>query len=141
MYRKTFLILIFALLLSACGASQPATEITVEVTDFAYTPFSITIPVNQPVVLTINNQGAIEHDFVVEEIDVTDIHAQDESSGGHHMQGMDAAAYDLHVAIGAGQTNVLEFTALKPGTYRIFCSIQGHVEAGMVGELIVAAES
>lgn len=140
MLHKKIIVGILVLLLSACaGASKPATAITVELTDFSYTPSSITVPVGQPVVLTINNIGQIEHDFVVEKIEVTDVVAQD-SGSEHHMQGMEGTSYDLHVATGAGQTNSLQFTALEPGTYRIFCSIQGHIEAGMIGELIVVSE-
>jgi len=128
----------FALLLSACaGASKPATEITMELTDFSYTPLSITIPVGQPVVLTINNNGQVVHDFVVEKIEVTDVVAQDSGSGEHDMPGMGESLYDLHVSTGAGQTNALQFTALEPGTYKIFCSVEGHIEAGMIGELVV----
>ncbi|MBC7876449.1 MAG: cupredoxin domain-containing protein [Anaerolineales bacterium] len=141
MLHKIIALGMFALLLSACaGASKPATEITLELTDFSYTPSSLTIPVDQPVLLTINNTGLVEHDFVVEKIDVTDVVAQD-SGSEHHMQGMEeGASYDLHVATGAGQTNTLQFTALEPGTYKIFCSVQGHIEAGMIGELIVVSE-
>jgi uncharacterized cupredoxin-like copper-binding protein len=136
MFRKISPILVFAILLFAC-APQAATEITVELTDFTYTPSSITIPAGQPVVLTINNTGLVEHDFVVEKINISDVVVQDDSVGGHHAHG-DAPAYDLHVSTGAGQTNVLQFTALEPGTYKIFCSVAGHIEAGMLGELIVA---
>jgi uncharacterized cupredoxin-like copper-binding protein len=136
MHKRAFLVAILAISLFGC-ASQPATEITVELADFTYAPSSITIPVGQPVVLTINNTGLVEHDFVVEEIDVTDVVVQDESTGVHHMHG-NAPTYDLHVSTGAGQTNVLQFTALEPGTYKVFCSVEGHIEAGMLGELIVA---
>jgi uncharacterized cupredoxin-like copper-binding protein len=140
MHKKVSLILVFATLLYGCaGVSQPATKITVELTDFTYTPSSITIPADQPVVLTIDNTGLVEHDFVVEKIDVTSVVAQD-SGSEHHMQGMDGTSYALHVSTGAGETNTLQFTALEPGTYKIFCSVEGHIEAGMIGELIVAAE-
>jgi uncharacterized cupredoxin-like copper-binding protein len=135
MYKTVFLVAAVTISLFGC-APQPATEITVELADFTYAPSSITIPVRQPVILTINNTGLVEHDFVVEKIDVTDVQVQDDSTGGHHMHG-DAPAYDLHVSTGAGQTNVLQFTALEPGTYRVFCSVEGHIEAGMLGELIV----
>src|SRR5689334_25266933 len=116
MYRKATFILAFALLLCACGG--PKTEVTIVFTDFQYAPSTITVPVGQPITFTLKNEGAVEHDFVVEDIDVTDVHVQDESTGGHHMEGM--TDYDLHVATPAGGSNVLQFTALEPGTYRIF---------------------
>jgi len=140
MLLKKMMTGVLALLLSACaGASKPATEITVELTDFSYSPSSVTIPVGQPVALTINNAGLVEHDFVVEKIDVTDVVSQG-GAGEHEMQGMGASSYDLHVSTSAGGTSTLKFTASEPGTYKIFCSVEGHIEAGMIGELIVAAE-
>jgi uncharacterized cupredoxin-like copper-binding protein len=133
MIKKTIFILAFVL--AACQA-QPSTDITVVLTDFAYAPTSIVIPAGQPVRLTMENEGAIEHDFVVEQIDVQGVSAADDSVGAHHGHG-DMPEYDLHIATAAGRTNVLEFTALTPGTYRVFCSIEGHIEAGMIAELIV----
>ncbi len=38
-----------------------------------------------------------------------------------------------------GQTNTIEFTPTKPGTYEFFCTVAGHKEAGMVGTLVVKA--
>jgi uncharacterized cupredoxin-like copper-binding protein len=134
MIHKTISILALTLALTGCGT--PSTNVTVHMTDFAYTPNTIVVPVGQPIRLTMENEGAIEHDFVVEQIDVKDVSAADDSMGAHHGHD-DMPEYDLHVSTGAGQANVLEFTALKPGTYRIFCSIEGHIEAGMLAELIV----
>lgn len=140
MSRTLFLILISTVLLTACaGASQPRTEIAVEATDFTYSPAAITIPAGQPVTLTLNNTGAVEHDFVVEKINVTDVEASDTGPAAHHQMG-DAPEYDLHFFAKSGETATLYFTALESGTYEIFCSIQGHKEAGMVGQLIVAAQ-
>ena len=139
MLRKMFFVLILAILLTGCagaGVSQAATEIMVEATDFAYNPVSVTIPAGQPVTLTLNNTGAVEHDFVVDKINVTDVEASDTGPAAHHQMG-DAPEYDLHFFARAGDTAVLKFTALEPGTYEIFCSIEGHKEAGMIGKLIV----
>jgi uncharacterized cupredoxin-like copper-binding protein len=140
MSRALFFMLISTVLLTACAeASQPKTEIAVEATDFSYSPAAITIPAGQPVTLTLNNTGAVEHDFVVEKINVTDVEASDTGPAAHHQMG-DAPEYDLHFFAKSGETATLYFTALEPGTYEIFCSIQGHKEAGMVGQLIVAAQ-
>jgi len=136
MYKKVLPVAIVTLLLFGC-APQPATAITVTMTDFAYSPSTVTVPAGQPVVLTIKNDGQIEHDFVVEKINVTSVSVEGSGVGGHHMSG-DHIDYDLHVSTSAGGTSILKFSADEPGTYRIFCSIAGHIEAGMLGELIVA---
>jgi uncharacterized cupredoxin-like copper-binding protein len=139
MFRKTFFLLLPAILLAACSgasASQPATEIIVEASDFAYNPASITVPAGQPVTLTLKNAGAVEHDFVVDTIQVTDVEASESGPAEHHQ--MDEPEYDLHFFARAGESAVLKFTALEPGTYEIFCSIEGHKEAGMIGKLIVS---
>jgi uncharacterized cupredoxin-like copper-binding protein len=140
MSGKIFVITAVTILLTACAAtSQPATEITVEATDFAYNPVSITVPAGQPVTLTLTNTGKVEHDFVIDKINVTDVEASDTGPAAHHQMG-DMPEYDLHFFAKAGDTSVLNFTALEPGTYEIFCSIEGHKEAGMIGELVVAAQ-
>ena len=139
MYKKVFFGFALILLVSACGGtSQPSTEIAVEATDFAYSPLSITIPAGQPITLTLKNSGKVEHDFVIDKINVTDVASSDSGPAEHHQ--MHQPEYDLHFFARAGESSTLEFTALEPGTYEIFCSIEGHKEAGMIGKLIVAAQ-
>ena len=140
MYRKVFLILVLAIPLAGCaGSSQPSTELLLEATDFAYSSPSITVPAGQAITLSMKNMGAVEHDFVIEKINVTDVQASDSGPAAHHQMG-DAPEYDLHFFARAGETETLQFTALEPGTYEIFCSIEGHREAGMIGELIVVSD-
>ena len=137
MFYKKIVLAISVLFLSACASnSAPATEITIIMNEFLYAPASITIPVNQPVILTLENNGAQEHDFVIENIDVVSVIAEGGSTGQHHMT-TDASEYDLHISTAVGSTSTLSFTATQPGTYKILCSIQGHEVAGMIGELIV----
>lgn len=137
MMRKILLLSALALLLAACGgnAEAGATAITVKVSEFAFDPNPITVSSGAPVELTLVNEGAVEHDFVVEVIPVEDVTTEGgmgehEMSGGHEEP-------DLHVATAAGGTSVLRFTPTEPGTYQIICSVPGHKEAGMIGELIV----
>lgn len=140
MSGKIFVITVVTILLTACAAtSQSGTEITVEADDFTYRPVSLTVPVGQPVTLTLKNTGAVEHDFVIEKIKVTDVEASDSGPAAHHQTGHEPE-YDLHFFAKAGETETLRFTALEPGTYEIFCSLEGHKEAGMIGELMVAAQ-
>lgn len=135
---KKLLLVVSAIVLAACsaGPSKPSTEVTVEMSDFAYSPVSLTVPAGQPVEFTLKNVGNIEHDFVVEEIDATTDLVQDSGSEMHHAHG-EEQKYDLHVSAGAGDTSVFQLTVAKPGTYEIFCSVEGHKEAGMIGKLNV----
>ena len=137
MSKKLFVVLAVTLLLTACGGSaQPAKEITLDASDFAYSPLSVTVPAGEPVMLTLKNSGAVEHDFVIEKIDASVEMIEDSGSDTHHMHGTEAS-YDLHFSAQPGETSVIQFTVSEPGTYTFFCSVQGHKEAGMVGELIV----
>ncbi len=140
MFYKKIVLAISVLFLSACGSSNaiPATEIKVDMNEFLYAPAEITVPAGVPVVLTLTNSGAQEHDFVVEEIKVENVSAEGDTPG-EHAHGAEAN-YDLHIVTAAGGTSTLSFTATEPGTYKIFCSIQGHEVAGMVGELIVVSQ-
>jgi uncharacterized cupredoxin-like copper-binding protein len=143
MLKRMFFTLVLTVLLTGCagaGVSQAgATELTVEATDFAYNPASITVPVGQPVTLTLKNTGKVEHDFVVDKINVTDVEASDSGPAMHHQMG-GTAEYDLHFFARAGDTETLQFTALESGTYEIYCTIEGHKEAGMIGKLIVVEQ-
>lgn len=142
MLRKIFFTFILAIFLTACGAAAPtkaSADITIEATDFAYTPSTFTVPAGQPVTITLVNLGKVEHDFVIEKIEVKDVTASDSGMAEHH-QMSDMPDYALHFFAKAGDRATLQFTALETGTYEIFCSIQGHKEAGMIGQLIVTAE-
>jgi uncharacterized cupredoxin-like copper-binding protein len=140
MLKKFLLVVVSFSVLAACSANpvKPATDVTVEMTDFAYSPAAITVPAGQPVTFTLENAGNIEHDFVVERIDATTDLVQDSGSEAHHAHGQEQN-YDLHVSAGVGETSVFQLTVSDPGTYKVFCSVEGHEAAGMVGELIVVA--
>ena len=139
MLRKIFFVFIGAIWLMGCStSSQPATEITLEAKDLAYEPLSITVPVSQPVTLKIKNNGQVEHDFVIQKINVTNVVKQD--SGMDMSHDMDDEEYDLHISVLPGESSTITFTPTLAGTYQYFCTVAGHKEAGMVGELIVTAQ-
>lgn len=140
MLSKLLNVIAFALLLTACsGTSQHSTEITLDAADFSYTPASVTVPAGEPVTLTLKNLSVVEHDFVIEKIDVKSVITKDTGSKAHHAHG-EQLDVDLHLSAQPGETSVIEFTVSEPGTYTFFCSVAGHKEAGMSGELVVVAQ-
>jgi uncharacterized cupredoxin-like copper-binding protein len=127
-----------AVVLAGCSAAREVQSVTVQAQDLAFSPTSITVTAGQPVVLTLENSGALEHDLSILEFPVE---GQAQQSGGsdHSAEHGDAEGPDLHVSALAGQSVTLEFTPSKPGTYEFWCMVAGHKEAGMTGTLIVQA--
>ncbi|GAB4498559.1 MAG: hypothetical protein OHK003_11230 [Anaerolineales bacterium] len=135
MLFKKVLPIVLAVFLSACAGGAAPTKVTVTMKEFGFEPNVIHATADLPVELTLVNEGAIEHDFVIEVIPVTDVSSS--NSGDHHMSTDEHSEYDLHTSTSAGETSTLTFTPTEPGTYQIICSVPGHKDAGMTGELIV----
>ena len=132
--------LIVGLTVAACaGQSNPQaeTQISLEVSDFKFTPNNLELTAGQPVKLTLHNASVLEHDFSIVEIPL--VGTAEETGGMEHAMGDAAAEPELHVAVGGGQRASLELTATKPGTYDFWCTVSGHKEAGMTGTLVVLA--
>lgn len=92
---------------AAAGAS-----FEVHTVDISYDPKELTVPANTDVTITIINDGALQHDFHIDELGV---------------------ASDL---LNGGESTTVTLNA-APGTYEYYCSVTGHREAGMVGTLTV----
>jgi uncharacterized cupredoxin-like copper-binding protein len=136
MLKKIIPLVVLAVVLTACGGATPSTNLTLELSDFAYDQTSITIPAGQPVQITLVNKGLVEHDFVIEQIDADVVLKQDSGTEAHQMHGQEEE-FAVHASAQTGETTILEITVYEAGTYEIFCSVEGHKEAGMISELIV----
>jgi uncharacterized cupredoxin-like copper-binding protein len=144
MSRLFRLSLAFAVMivLAACGSTSaaPSTPQSFAVTakEFGFAPAQLTVTAGQPVELSFQNTGAVEHDWSVREIDLTGNPTATGETGGGHMSDMHDAP-KLHVAAGPAGQGKLTFTPSKAGTYEFFCTVAGHKQAGMVGTLTVKA--
>lgn len=123
-------VLAFTLVAAACssdgggedtgGSGEPAapTSLAVSLTDFALNPDRLTATAGQGLVFDVSNDGQSPHTFAV-----------DTGNGVKETP-----------EISAGSTSTLTVPALEPGDYRIFCTIAGHEDLGMVGTLTVSAD-
>ena len=95
------------------GSAVPEGARTIAVTGdgFRFNPGTITVQQGEPVAVELTAKD-VEHDLVVEDL-------------------------GLHVHAGAGETTRGGMTADKTGRFAIVCTVSGHKEAGMVGELVV----
>ena len=98
----------------APAAPGQAQQIKLVATDIKFDQKEIKVAAGQPVEMTLENKGVLEHDFTIQN-----------------------PAFQIKAA--GGQTARGTFTPTKEGTYDFFCSIPGHREAGMAGKLIVGS--
>jgi FtsP/CotA-like multicopper oxidase with cupredoxin domain len=105
----------------AAGASEPQAagapaNIAVVLSDFAIQPDLISAVPGQPLVFDVANNGNAPHTFAV-----------DTGTGVEATQELQP-----------GQTATLQVPALDAGDYKIYCTVSGHEDLGMVGSLAVS---
>ena len=113
-----------------------ARAIIVTATEFSFGPSEIHVKVGETVKLVLQNEGAILHDISSMQF-VGDADAVG-GGGDHHattMADMDGMAF--HVSAQSHESGELLFTATEPGRYKLFCSVPGHEQLGMVATLVV----
>jgi uncharacterized cupredoxin-like copper-binding protein len=134
MRKKPFipaLCLALAILLTACGAGGASTTLNVTLTDFQFSPSAFTVPAGQEITVDAANTGAVIHNFIIMNLGT--------STGTEYTSEDDVNAY-WKLEIPAGGSTTASFTApTEPGEYEVVCSTPGHLQAGMVGKLIVVA--
>ena len=91
-----------------------AVAATVDLSEFALSPASVTVPAGGS--LAVTNSGSTPHNLSV--------------------SGADIATTDLS----AGDSETLDLSGLAPGTYDLLCTIPGHADSGMTGTLTVTGE-
>jgi len=125
-------IVVLSLALSSCGGGGPTTTIDVNMTDFHFEPAEFTVPAGQEITVNATNNGAVEHEYVIFNFGET---------AGDTFGDEDEDNIYWEVEVQPGQSATSTFTApSEPGEYYVTCGIEGHLEAGMVGKLIVVAE-
>ena len=114
-------------------ASQATRTIAVSMTDaMRFEPSEIRVRAGETVRIVVANAGKLRHEFVLGTMEELREHAQmmrKFPSMEHHEPHM------ASVAPGGKATIVWRFT--KPGTFHFACLEPGHLEAGMVGKVVV----
>ncbi|MEX0896240.1 MAG: cupredoxin domain-containing protein [Patescibacteria group bacterium] len=86
--------------------------ITIEAGSYYYEPAEIRVQQGETVRLELTSSDMV-HNLIIDELDIS------------------------IPMTNAGETNSVEFTADQPGTYTYFCGVDGHREAGQIGQLII----
>ena len=111
-FRKARILVPFALVAAACSSAPPPLELTITATEIAYDTSRISAQVGQTVNINFVNDGALEHNFLID-------------------------AFGLDNLLESGESDLISFTPQEPGTYEFYCDVAGHLDAGMKGTLTV----
>jgi uncharacterized cupredoxin-like copper-binding protein len=141
--RRLMFTVLLILLLSACGgnttqqeAVTEAQQIDLVAEDIKYDKGEFQGVEGQPIEVHFTNEGALAHDFTIDEIPL-----QPEAGAGEHSEhGSEAhsSEADVHLHLESGEEGTITFTPSEAGTYTYYCTVSGHREAGMEGTLTIA---
>ena len=95
------------------GEAPPGPTINLVGKEFSFDPAKLTLKAGEASTIVLKNTGSIEHDFTVED-----------------------PGFKLTVPGNNTREKVLKID--KPGNYQFYCSVAGHKDAGMKGELTVS---
>jgi len=140
-------ILVLALLTSACGSRPAAAEVVpVELTEFAIHSPTSTFKVGTRYRFVISNPGAINHEFVLvaegeeHRMPAEGEHGHSSAEGDHGHEQEHGAGGMLHVSesqLTPGASVTIEYTFTEPGEYEFGCYLPGHYAAGMYTKINV----
>ncbi len=125
------LMLLFGLLLTACGSPASASgsnSINMTISEFKFEPSSFTVSAGKQVTVNLKNSGTVPHTFTLMSKPVN---------------GAFSSADQANVLFDSGQiqpgaSKTVTFTApTSPGTYEYVCTVPGHLDSGMKGEMTV----
>lgn len=150
MKRIVLYLLIVVTLLAACQAEEPTpvpdvVGVTITTDDIHYDTETIEVEAGDVLVITLINEGAVEHDLVIDELPMAappHVHEMDEAGSEHdhdEENRMAAGEPALHMAATPGTISTATLTPTEPGSYPYYCTVAGHREAGMEGVLVVNA--
>ena len=98
--------------------------IVIKETEFKLSPSSVTLSKPGTYKFKTENKGTTQHSLEIE-------------GKGVKSEGSEEGEAALEQALNPGQSGVLTVTFQKPGTYEMYCPVDGHEQEGMKGEVVV----
>lgn len=97
---------------SSAAAMSDVKEIKVTATDFVFTPASLSVKKGDKVKMVLQNDGKYPHNLIIDELGVAS------------------------KTIKAGESDSVEVTVSKTGTFAMYCSVDAHRQKGMEGKFL-----
>lgn len=100
------------LILVGCSSEPKTQKVNLTAEDIKWDLSEINAEVGQTVEITITNGGALDHNFVIEDLGIA-------------------------IELAPGGSEVVTFVVTEAGTLEFICNVPGHQEAGMVGTITI----
>jgi plastocyanin len=100
--------------------------IVIKETEYKLSPSTVTLSKPGTYAFKADDDGSTQHSLEIEGEGV-------KSEGG----GDEGGEAQLEQALNPGQSGVLMVSFRKPGTYEMYCPVDGHKQMGMKGEVVV----
>lgn len=130
-YRHWFALagLLVVLLGAGCGSSG-RDRVSINMREFSFSPDGFTVPAGAEVTITLNNLGALDHNFHIME---SGSEVEDKWEEGDEAN----ALLNQEVIDGGDSVEITFIAPEKPGVYQFLCSVPAHFQQGMAGSMTV----
>jgi len=98
--------------------------VVIKETEFKLSPSSVTLSKPGTYTFRAENKGSAQHSLEIE-------------GKGVKSEGSEGGEAKLKQVLNPGQSGVLTVTFQRPGTYEMYCPVDGHEQEGMKGEVVV----
>lgn len=136
--RRLRLALIVGILMvigAACSSDGATTTLDVTLDSFKFEGSSWEVPAGEEITITLTNEAAIDHEWVILRPGVT-ISSEDDLPATEEELLANFVYWEEEVE--GGDTQTFTFTAPAVGTYQVICAIEDHFNSGMEGTLTVS---
>ena len=113
-----------------------AEVVEIKLDEMSFTPDNLTFEAGKPYKVELVNVGVVKHEFTAGNFFASVAWRKAESAESEIK-----APFFTEIEVFAGQTVELFFVPMTPGTYDLVCEIEGHLEAGMHGQVVVTGST
>ena len=106
------------------ASGEPIKTVVIKESEFKLSPSTVTLSKPGTYAFKAENEGSYQHSLEIE-------------GKGLKSEGGESGEAELEQALNPGESGVLTVTFEKPGTYEMYCPVDGHEQEGMKGEVVV----
>ena len=121
-------------LTAATAFAQEPQNMTVIITEWQFTPNTVTLTVGQPVLLNVQNKGGLDHNLSSDDLPISNVQYIKADNSAQDLSRYTATNV-LNADAVSGHTSMIVFTPTKAGTFGFFS--EDEEKLGLMGTFVV----